>query len=207
MQQAIYPVQFSVDYPDRPLDRLTTFFRLVVAIPILIVLGSVSGGTWQWTTAGKATVVVAVGAGGLLFFAPLLLILFRQKYPRWWFDWNLELLRFSNRVGIYLALMDDRYPSTDEQQAVHLEYPYPDVARELNRWLPVHADAHRSLVSRDLLQRARCSGLTPGIHLSEEDIARRRRPAGLAHERAQLLGELFHLVGRRVRVALPAHDR
>jgi len=140
MVPATYPVQFAVDYPDRPLDRLTTFFRLFAAIPILIVLGAVSGGTWQWTTTqttGQATMVVAAGAGGLLFFAPLLMILFRQKYPRWWFDWNLELLRFSNRVGVYLALMDDRYPATDEQQAVQLDYPYPDAQRELNRWLPL----------------------------------------------------------------------
>ena len=135
MEQALYPVQFSVEYPDRPLNRLTTFFRVFVAIPILILLGTVSAETWQWTS-GKAT-TVAVGAGGLLFFAPLLMIVFRRKYPRWWFDWNLELLRFSNRVGIYLALMDDRYPSTDEQQSVHLEYPYPDVARDLNQWLPL----------------------------------------------------------------------
>ena len=76
-------------------------------------------------------------AGGLLFFGPLLMILFRQKYPRWWFDWNLELQRFSNRVGIYLALMDDSYPSTDDHQSVHLEYRYPDVAHDLNRWMPV----------------------------------------------------------------------
>jgi hypothetical protein len=134
MEQAIYPVQFSVDYPDRPLDRLTTFFRLFVAIPILIVLGSVSGGAW--TSAGRNMAAVA-GAGGLLFFAPLLLIVFRQKYPRWWFDWNQELLRFSNRVGIYLALMNDRYPATDEHQSVHLDYSYPDVQRDLNRWLPL----------------------------------------------------------------------
>jgi hypothetical protein len=133
--QASYPVQFSIDYPDRPLDRLTTFLRLFVAIPILIVLGTVAGGTWQWTS-GKTT-AVAAGAGGLLFFAPLLMILFRQKYPRWWFDWNLELLRFSNRVAAYLALLDDHYPATDAQQSVHLEYPYPDVLRELNRWLPL----------------------------------------------------------------------
>lgn len=138
MVPAPYPVQFAVDYPDRPLDRLTTFFRLFTAIPIMIVLGAVSGGTWQSTTGSDhRTAVIAAGAGGLLFFAPLLMILFRQKYPRWWFDWNLELLRFSNRVGIYLALMDDRYPATDEQQAVHLDYPYPDVPRELNRWLPL----------------------------------------------------------------------
>lgn len=135
MEQALHPVQFSVDYPDRPLNRLTTFFRLFVAIPILILLGTVSAETWEWNS-GK-TAAIAAGAGGLLFFAPLLMIVFRQKYPRWWFDWNLELLRFSNRVGIYLTLMDDRYPSTDEQQSVHLEYPYPDVARDLNQWLPL----------------------------------------------------------------------
>jgi len=82
MQQATYPVQFSVDYPDRPLDRLTTFFRLFLVIPIAIVLGSVDGGVWQWTSNGR-TAAVAAGAGGLLFFAPLLMIMFRQKYPRW----------------------------------------------------------------------------------------------------------------------------
>jgi len=136
MQQSAYPIQFSVDYPERMLDRLTTAFRIFVAIPILIVLGAVSGGTWEWSTDGR-TNVVAAGAGGLLFFGPLLMIVFRQKYPRWWFDWNLGLQRFSNRVVAYLALMDDRYPSTDDQQSVHLDYPYPDAARELNRWLPL----------------------------------------------------------------------
>ncbi len=135
MQTATYPVQFSVDYPDRPLDRVTTFFRIFVAIPILVVLGSVTGGTWQWSY--DNTTAVAAGSGGLLFFGPLLMILFRQKYPRWWFDWNLELQRFGNRVNAYLALMDDRYPSTDEHQSVHLDYPYPDAQRDLNRWLPL----------------------------------------------------------------------
>jgi Domain of unknown function (DUF4389) len=136
MQPTTYPVRFSVDYPDRPLNRLTTFFRLFVAIPILIVFSTVAGGTWQWSTDDR-TVVVAAGVGGLLFFGPLLMILFRKKYPRWWFDWNLELQRFSNRVLAYLALMDDRYPSTDEQQSVHLDFEYPDAARDLNRGLPL----------------------------------------------------------------------
>src|SRR5215467_7988014 len=109
---AQYPVQFSVDYPDRSLNRLTTFFRIFTVIPIAIVLGSVGGGSFHiGSTAGGATVVAA---GGLLFAGPLLMILFRQKYPLWWFDWNLELQRFTTRVLIYLALMDDRYPSTDE---------------------------------------------------------------------------------------------
>jgi hypothetical protein len=135
-QQEDYPVRFTVDYPDRPLDRLTTGFRIFVAIPILIVLGTVSGGG-GWDSSYDNTQNTAAAAGGLLFFGPLLMILFRQKYPRWWFDWNLELQRFGNRVGAYLALMDDRYPATDEHQSVHLDYPYPDAQRDLNRWLPL----------------------------------------------------------------------
>jgi hypothetical protein len=131
-----YPVSFSVDYPDRELNRLTSFFRIFTVIPILIVLGAVAGETWQWSY-GHGTTEAATGAGGLLFFGPLLMILFRQKYPRWWFDWNLELQRFTNRVLIYLALMDDTYPSTDDHQSVRLDYRYPDAARDLNRWLPL----------------------------------------------------------------------
>jgi Domain of unknown function (DUF4389) len=136
MEPNSYPVRFSVDYPDRPLNRLTTFFRVFTAVPILIVLATVSGGSWQWETDGERTAVVIAG-GGLLFLPPLLMIVFRRKYPRWWFDWNLELQRFGNRVMAYLALMDDRYPSTDDHQSVHLDYPYPDAGRELNRWLPL----------------------------------------------------------------------
>jgi hypothetical protein len=137
------PVQFSVDYPDRDLNRLTTAFRIFVVIPIAIVLSSVAGGTWQASGAdwqafdNDQARVAVVSAGGLLFAGPFLMILFRQKYPRWWFDWNREFLRFSNRVSVYMALMEDRYPSTDEEQAVHLEVPYPDVPNDLNRWLPL----------------------------------------------------------------------
>jgi hypothetical protein len=114
---------------------VSTFFRLVLAIPILILLSTVAGGTWQWTSDGKTAIIVM--GGGLLFLPPLLMLLFRQKYPRWWFEWNLELTRFIYRVIAYLALMDDRYPSTDDHQDVHLDVAYPDVPRELNRWMPL----------------------------------------------------------------------
>ncbi len=130
-----YPVHYSVDYPDRPLNRLTTFFRLIVVIPVAIVLSLVEGGYTYGYGAGRAVTIAA--AGGLLVLPVLLMILFRQKYPRWWFDWNLELMRFSARVGVFLALMDDRYPSTDEHQAVDLDFPYPDARNDLNRWLPL----------------------------------------------------------------------
>jgi hypothetical protein len=133
---APYPVQFAVEYPDRDLNRLITAFRLIVAIPIVIVAGLVGGDQASFES-GRHAGTFAAGTGALLFLAPLLMILFRQKYPRWWFDWNLELLRFQNRVGVYLALMDDRYPSTDEHQAVALEFPYPDAKEGLNRWLPI----------------------------------------------------------------------
>jgi len=136
MEQESYPVTVSVDYPDRALDRLTTFFRIFVAIPILIVSATVSGGTWESSAGDQRTTTIA-GAGGLLFAGPGLMILFRQKYPRWWFDWNLELQRFGTRIVAFLALMDDRYPSTDEHQSVHLDYAYPDARNGLNRWLPL----------------------------------------------------------------------
>jgi hypothetical protein len=128
-----YAVRLDVDVPDRGLNRLTTAFRIFVAIPILIVIAAVSGGS---TGADRNQGSVAM-AGGLLFLAPLLMILFRQKYPRWWFDWNVALMRFTNRVGAYLLLLRDDYPSTDEEQYVHLEIDYPDVPTQLNRWLPL----------------------------------------------------------------------
>src|SRR5438105_5133600 len=129
-----YPVQFDVDYPARPLNRLTTAFRIIVAIPILIVLGTLSGEALH-SSNQTMTYTLATG-GGILFLPLVLMLLFRQKYPRWWYDWNLNFLRFSSRVTAYLALLDDRYPSTDEEQAVHLNFPYPD-ASQLNRWLPL----------------------------------------------------------------------
>jgi len=128
-----YPVQFDVDFPARSLDRLTTAFRIIVAIPILILLGALTNDTVQGDH--HTTFSLASGAG-LLFLPLLLMLLFRQKYPRWWFDWNINVLRFSNRVTAYLALLDDHYPSTDEQQSVHLDFDYPD-ARQLSRWLPL----------------------------------------------------------------------
>jgi hypothetical protein len=126
-------VQFAVEYPDRPLNRLSTAFRIFAAIPIVIVLAALTGYSTQW---GGSAQGFAVG-GGILFLPTLLLILFRQKYPRWWFDWNLEFTRFYNRVVIYLVLMDDRYPSTDERQSVRVDFPYPDARTQLNRWLPL----------------------------------------------------------------------
>src|SRR5919198_262211 len=136
-REAAYPMQFSVAYPDRDLKRLTTAFRLIVAIPICIVAASIGGHEEAFGGGRHHGWTLGAGTGGLLFLAPLLMILFRQKYPRWWFDWNLQLLRFSNRIGVYLALMDDRYPSTDERQAVVLDFPYPDARQDLNRWLPL----------------------------------------------------------------------
>src|SRR5437763_624108 len=132
-----YPVRFSVEYPQRQLNRLPTAFRVVVAIPILIVASAIGGGDARWGSAGHSSTIALGGGAGMLVIPPLLMIVFRQKYPRWWFDWNLELLRFSNRIGVYLALMDDRYPSTDERQSVALDFPYPDARQGLNRWLPL----------------------------------------------------------------------
>src|ERR1700675_2551219 len=129
-----YPVQFEVDYPSRPLHRLKTAFRFLIAVPIVVVLTMLSGSAFNDSDSSARNSLVI---GGAAVFVPLVLMLvFRQKYPRWWFDWNLNLLRCSNRVTAYLALLDDRYPSTDEDQSVHLDFAYPE-ARQMNRWLPL----------------------------------------------------------------------
>jgi hypothetical protein len=132
-----YPVSFSVEYPDRDLDRLTTFFRIITLIPIVIVIAAITGFSTSYDEVDNTATTVVVGGIGILFIPTLLLILFREKYPRWWYDWNLNLQRFANRVGVYAALMDDHYPSTDEAQAVRLEYPYPDVPNDLSRGMPL----------------------------------------------------------------------
>ncbi len=130
-----YPVTLTIDYPDRTLNRLTTFFRIFTVIPIAIILALVSGGNFDWSEPNGWSWLYATG--GILFLATLLMILFRQKYPKWWFDWNIALVKFSTRVGAYIGLLTDVYPSTDEEQSVHIEIPYPDVPKDLNRWLPL----------------------------------------------------------------------
>jgi hypothetical protein len=130
-----YPVTLTIDYPDRSLNRLTTFFRIFAVIPIAIILVLVSGGSFDWSATTNWTFPFA--AGGLLFLPIVLMILFRKKYPKWWFDWNIALTKFGLRVGTYIGLLTDVYPSTDEEQAVHLEIPYPDVSKDLSRGLPL----------------------------------------------------------------------
>jgi len=128
-----YPVSLKVDYPDRNLNRLTTFFRIFMVIPIFIILGLLMGGSYQTGVKEGGAVVTGIG---LVFLPLVLMILFRRKYPKWWYDWNLNFSRFSYRVASYFYLMTDVYPSTDEEQNVHLDMPYPDAAG-LNRWLPL----------------------------------------------------------------------
>jgi hypothetical protein len=131
---ASYPVTLKIDYPDRNLNRLTSVFRIILIVPIMIVVALISGSSWD--SAGQAW-RFPFAAGGILFLPTLLMLLFRWKYPRWWFDWNLNLTRFSLRVGAYFALLTDGYPSTDEEQTVHLTLKYPDVTKELKVGLPL----------------------------------------------------------------------
>lgn len=122
-----YPARLLIEYPDRPLDRWSTLLRVIYAIPIALVLTLVGGSSGRGGS----------GAGGQLVLGPLVMILFRRKYPRWWFDWNVEFVRFGTRVTAYLLLLDDRYPSTDEEQSVRLELDYPTMPEDLSRWLPL----------------------------------------------------------------------
>jgi len=128
-----YPISLSIDYPDRKLDRLTSFFRFLTVIPILVILGLINSNSWGETGGWS----YQYAAGALLFLPIILMLLFRQKYPKWWFDWNVALTKFSARVCAYIMLLRDEYPSTDEDQSVHIVIPYPDAQKDLHRGMPL----------------------------------------------------------------------
>lgn len=132
-----YAARLEVDFPES-LDRLSTFFRIIWVIPIAVILSLLSptSETIYINEAGEIIERVR-DAGGGLYIATALMILFRRRYPRWWFDFNREFMRFSYRVGAYLLMVTDQYPSTEDEQGVHLEIDYPDAKQDLNRWMPL----------------------------------------------------------------------
>ena len=130
-----YPVQLSIDYQESS-NRLSVLLRIILVIPIMVVLAAVSGAILTGDR-DLDQALAPLFVGGWLFLGPLLMILFRKKYPKWWFDWNLALARFETRVAAFLLLLRDEYPSTDEEQAVHLNIDYPDAENDLNRFLPI----------------------------------------------------------------------
>jgi len=87
---AEYAARLKIDYPEK-LDRLTTFFRFIWIIPIVIILGLISGAgetvhyTRYLNQAGEVVRTSRDTTGGIvggLFLATLLMILFQQRYPR-----------------------------------------------------------------------------------------------------------------------------
>ena len=135
---AAYPARLRVDYTPEH-RRVTTLFRLVLVVPIMIVYSILTAGVTR-TVYEEGGDTVSSTSGGIvsgLFMATLLMILFRQRYPRWWFDFARELTRFGARVTAYFVLLTDEYPSTVDEQKVHLEIDYPDAEHDLNRWLPL----------------------------------------------------------------------
>ena len=199
-QPAPYPVQFSIDYPESS-RRLTVLFRIVLAIPILILFTLVNGAA-AVDDSSRNQWAAALVTGGIVWLPALLMILFRRKYPRWWFDWNLELTRFWARVNSYLLLLRDDYPSTDEPQGVHLDIQYPDAQGELNRFLPlvkwILAIPHYIVLS--VVWKP---GLAGDDHRLVRDPDRRPLPEGAFPVRRR--NDALELPGRGLR--LPPHHR
>jgi hypothetical protein len=131
----MYPVQFNVDYPEEPMNKVSTLLRAIYVLPIWIILAGVSGSLY--TIGFESTLISIAEIGGILFVPIVLMLVFRKKYPRWWFDWNLALMQFNNRVIAYALLLTDVYPSTDEEQSVHLNIAYPDTEWGLSRIMPL----------------------------------------------------------------------
>jgi hypothetical protein len=132
--RAPYPVALAIDYPDRALNRLSTFFRGILIIPAVVILVLITGPERGW---GDVAWRAPLATGSFLFIPTLLMILFRRKYPRWWFDWNVNVTKFAARVGVYAGLLNDEYPSTEREQSVHITIPYPDVKKDLLPGMPL----------------------------------------------------------------------
>ena len=138
-QDETYAARLAIDYPEQ-LDRVTTLLRIIWIIPIVVIVVLVGGGGGEGTAVSDSETMIGGSGGGIaagLSIATALMIVFRMRYPRWWFDFARELTRFEGRVVAYLALLTDRFPSTVDEQSVHLEIDYPDVEQDLNRWLPL----------------------------------------------------------------------
>lgn len=112
-----YPLRFDVEYPEKVsrLLNLPLIVKPILLVPHFVLLYILAGATY-------------------IPYAAFFTILFRRKYPRWWFDFLVAFLRYQERVFIYLLWLRDEYPALEEDQAVHLEVEYPD---HLNRWLPL----------------------------------------------------------------------
>jgi len=141
--QVAYPATLQIDYQEK-LSRVTTLFRIILVIPIAIILNILTSGgesvvTWNEGAEETVTNTTSSGAGivGALFLVTVLLLLFRKRYPKWWFDFGLALSRFFTRISAYVLLITDKYPSTEDDQNVHLDVPYPNAQTDLNRGLPL----------------------------------------------------------------------
>ena len=141
--QAAYPATLQIDYQEK-LSRVTTLFRLILVIPIAIIYSILTSGSesvYTWNNGAGETVTNTTSSGlgiiGALFVVTVLLMLFRKRYPKWWFDFGLAISRFTTRISAYVLLITDKYPSTEDEQNIHLDVPYPNVQVELNRGLPL----------------------------------------------------------------------
>lgn len=134
MNETKFPVSLQIEYPDRELNRLTTFFRCIMLIPPVVILALLAGPGGGW---GEGSWRFFFAPGAILFAPTLLMILFRRKYPKWWFDWNVNMTKFSARVVAYAALLTDEFPSTEREQSVHIAIPYPDVKKDLLPGMPL----------------------------------------------------------------------
>ena len=133
-----YPANLSIDYPEKS-NKLTVLFRIFLIIPVFIVFCLIVGKITYGSNSRHSLNYVSdlyYGAG-MVFIPTILMILFRKKYPRWWFEWNISLTKFAARVFSYLVLLRDEYPSTDDEQAVHIDISYPDAENDLRRGMPL----------------------------------------------------------------------
>jgi hypothetical protein len=122
-------IETQIDVTLTERNRVTAFFRLILAVPALIFVSSFApSAAFSDEAAGIFAGLLAVPAG--------LAIVVRQVYPSYVLVFNEALLSLQTRVDAYLVLLTDEYPSIEENDIVSVTFPEVD-AKQLNRWLPL----------------------------------------------------------------------
>lgn len=129
-----YPVVITVEPQTEHRDRLTTLFRIVLAIPHLILVGV----AWSFGFSSEAPRLSAAGQGGLigivisaLAIASWLTILLSGEHVEGIREFTRFYLRWRLRVGAYTLLLVDQYPPFgDGAYPATLEVTDPSGARD-----------------------------------------------------------------------------
>ncbi|CAB4671849.1 unannotated protein [freshwater metagenome] len=118
---------FQVQLHNR--NKTTVFWRLIIVAPVFIFAASFTVDSWDRNGNGNSL--------GLLVLPVMLALLFRGVYPSYVLSFNKALFGLTARIGAYITLLNDEYPSIEESASVTITYPEVNGGKSLHRGLPL----------------------------------------------------------------------